>query len=177
MATAKTRTIDPWKAKRWYPVYGPESMRRVFIGETPASEREKVLGREVRISLAAVTGEIKKQSTNVTFRITALDGNNAVSEIRKIEIASSHIRRQVRKGRDRIDDVFALKDSEGKSALLKILIITRGKINNSKKTLLKKLARQELRDYVAKIQRGQLVQQAAEDAKPVAEKGLPAEEL
>lgn len=158
MAVAKTRAIDPWKAKKWYPVYGPNYLRGFFIGETPASEREKVIGREISISLAAVGGELKKQHVRVTFKITSMNANNALTEVKKFEISPSHIKRQVRKGRDRVDDSFILKTSDKKEVALKPLLITKSRINNSKKTLLRKLAKQDLKEYVSKSQYNQLVQ-------------------
>lgn len=160
MASAKkrTRTIDPWKTKKWFPIYGPKYMRGSFIGETPASEVEKIFGREVTLSLAAITGEMKKQNVNLTFKITSMEGSNAITEIKKFELTSSYIKRQVRKGRDRVDDVFRLKTSDKKEVILKTFIVTKNKVNNSKKTLLRKLSKQEIREYVSKITYSELVQ-------------------
>jgi len=158
MALAKSKTIDPWKAKRWHPIYAPKYLRSAFIGETPAAESKNVIGREVNISLAAVIGDMKKQNINVTFKITRFDGNNAITEIRKFEVSPSYIRRQIRKGRDRVDDTYYLKTSDKIDVVLKPLFVTKGKVNNSKKTLLRKMAKQELREYVSKITYNELVQ-------------------
>ncbi len=157
-AKTKSRAIDPWKSKKWFPVYGPKYMRSAFIGETPASEREKVMGKEIRISLAAVTGEIRKQNTQITFKITNMQGNNALADVKKIELSAAQIKRQIRKGRDRIDEVFRLKTADGKEVIMKALLVTRNKVDNSKKTLLRKLARQELKEYLGKTDYNQLVQ-------------------
>ena len=158
MAVSKTKVMDPWKAKRWFPIYAPKYMKSAFIGETPAVDREKVAGREVTISLAAVIGDIKKQNVQIKFKITGFDGNNALTDVKRMEVAPAYIKRQIRKGRDRIDDSFILATSDKKNVALKPLLITKNKINSSKKTLLRKLAKQELRDYVSKVPYSELVQ-------------------
>ncbi len=161
MAVAKSRgskTVDPWKSKRWYPIFSPKYMKSLFIGETPASEKEKIVGREVKLSLSVLTGEIKKQNVNVTFRIVGFEGNNATTELKRFEISSAYIKRQIRKGRERIDDMFKANTSDNKEVVIKPLIITKNKTNNSKKTLLRKLARQEIKEYLSKVSYNQLVQ-------------------
>jgi len=158
MAVAKTRIMDPWKAKKWIPIYGPKYIKSAFIGETPTVETEKVIGREVTISLAAVIGDMKKQNVQATFKIIGLEGSNAITEIRKFEVSPAYIKRQIRKGRDRIDDSFVLKTADKKDVAIKPLFITKNKVNNSKKTLLRKLSRQELREYVSSIPYSELVQ-------------------
>jgi len=158
MAVSKTKIMDPWKAKRWIPIYGPNYLKNVFIGETPTIELQKVIGREVSISLAAVIGDMKKQNVQATFKITHLDGSNALTEVKKFEVSPSYIKRQIRKGRDRIDDSFVLKTSDKKDVIIKPLFITKNKVNNSKKTLLRKLSKQELREYISNVTYGELVQ-------------------
>ena len=158
MAIAKTRIMDPWKAKRWFPIYCPKYLKGIFIGETPAVESKNVIGREVEISLAALTGDMKKQSMQLKFKITGLEGNNALTEVKKFEISPAYIRRQIRKGRDRIDDSFILKTADKKEVVIKPFFITKNKVNNSKKTLLRKLARQELGEYIAKTNFSEIVQ-------------------
>lgn len=158
MAVSKSKTIDPWKLKRWYPIYGPKYLRDAFIGETPATESKNVVGREVNISLAAVLNDMKKQSINVTFKIIKLEGSNAVTEVKKFEISPSYVRRQIRKDRDRIDDSIVMKTADNKDVVLKPFLVTKNPVNNSKKTLLRKLARQELKDYVSKVTYSELVQ-------------------
>ncbi len=158
MAVSKAKTMDPWKMKRWYPIYCPKYLRSAFIGETPATESKNVIGREINISLAAVLNDMKKQSINVTFKITKLEGSNAVTEVRKFEVSPSYIRRQIRKDRDRVDDSLLMKTADNKDVVLKPFLVTKNKVNNSKKTLLRKLARQELREYVSKVTYSELVQ-------------------
>jgi len=158
MAINKSKTIDPWKLKRWYPIYGPKYLRGAFIGETPATESKNVVGREVNISLAAVLNDMKKQNINVTFKITKLEGSNAITEVKKFEISPSYVRRQIRKDRDRVDDSIVLKTADKKDVVLKPFLVTKNPVNNSKKTLLRKMARQELKDYVSKVTYSELVQ-------------------
>jgi len=158
MAVAKAKTIDPWKLKKWYPILAPEYMNGAFIGETPADSPERVVGKEVSISLAAVTGEIKRQSVNVTFKITGFDGSNAITKITKVEVSPSYIKRNVRKEKTRIDDSFVLKCADGTDIRIKPFMITKDKINNSKKTLLRKLAKTELKEYVSKESCDQIIQ-------------------
>ncbi|MBW3023253.1 hypothetical protein KY308_04060, partial [Candidatus Woesearchaeota archaeon] len=124
MAATKSKTIDPWKLKKWYPILAPEYMRKAFIGETPCESPEKVVNKEINISLAAVTGEIRKQSTNMTFRVIGFEGNNAITQVTRIEVSPSYIKRNVRKGRTRADDAFILKTADDEEIKIKPIIIT-----------------------------------------------------
>lgn len=158
MAVVKSKQIDPWKLKKWYPIIAPSYMRGAFIGETPADSPEKVINKQVEISIAAVTGEIKRQNTNVTFKVVGFENNNAVTEIIKIEVSPAYIKRNVRKEKTRVDDSFALKTADGKDVRIKIFLVSKDKINNSKQTLLRKLAKSELREYVSKVPYEQIIQ-------------------
>ncbi|MEM4337075.1 MAG: hypothetical protein QXG86_03655, partial [Candidatus Woesearchaeota archaeon] len=158
MAVTRTKTIDPWKLKRWYPIVAPSFLKKSFIGETPSISSEKVIGRCAEISLAAVTGEIKKQHINVTFRVVGFEGNNAITDIKKIEISPAYIKRNVRKGKTRVDDSFVLKTADNKEVRIKPFIISKDRINNTKQTLLRKLTKTELKEYVTKTSYEQLLE-------------------
>lgn len=151
MAVKSAKTIDVWKTKKWFPIMAPKVLRGAFIGETPAASIENAFGRNVNISLAAVTGDFKRQNVNVTFEITGADDGKLQTIITKIEMVPSHIRRCVKKGKVRIDDSFICKTSDNVQLRIKPFFVTMNKVKGSRKTLLVKLARTTFRDMIGKI--------------------------
>lgn len=157
MAEVKAKTIDTWKLKKWWPILAPKSLRNAFLGETPAQEISSLVGRTAEINLATIMNDIRKQSTNITFKIISTDGANAHTEAIKFEMSPSYVKRQVRSERERIDDSFLCKTSDGKNVRIKPFLITRAKIKGSQATLLRKLARMTLKEAISKMSYDQLL--------------------
>lgn len=146
-----SRVIDTWKAKRWYKILSPAVFGSREIGETMASEEQLLLGRTMSVSLAMVTGDMKKQSTNIVFEIKNIKSGVAETVFKRLEIAPSSVRRMIRKGKDRIDMSIICATNDKGIFRIKPLVITRSQAGGTILAKLRKLIEDALRVEVNKV--------------------------
>jgi len=146
-----SRVVDTWKQKKWYRVVSPQMFGARDIGETIASDESLLIGRTVKVSLAAITGDMKKQSTSAIFEIDRIEGGNAATSVKRLEISPSSIRRMMRKGKDRIDLSIVCATKDNLAVRVKPFLVTRGKVGNSILTSIRKLVDAVLRNEINKV--------------------------
>ena len=69
MAQEKASKATTIKKKIWVQLVAPQSFNSQLIGEIPTTETKKLIGRVVTVNLMSLTGDMKKQNTNIKFLI------------------------------------------------------------------------------------------------------------
>lgn len=133
-----------WKKKKWYRVLAPDTFRSAVIGETPVFEESQLIGRSIKVNLGRMMQDMKKQNINVTFEINRTQGGVCYTCLKKYQVLPSTVKRNVRRGTDRIDDSFMTSTKDKKLIKIKPFLLTRSSVNNSVKTALRKAAKQFL---------------------------------
>ncbi len=140
-----TKSHKPKGKKKWFAIQAPKMFREIILGETTAYEPESIIGRTLTVNLFRLTNDLKKQNKAVTFRIKSVNGSTAVTEISGFKILPMHIKRYVRKDKDRIDDSFKIITKDKTNIMIKPLLITRAHTQKSVQTAL----RLSLREFFA----------------------------
>ncbi len=148
MAAAKT--IDSWKKKKWYQIVAPQSFNEILIGESPAAEPNLMLGRKAKLSLMVLSGNVKKQNINLTFKVAKVSGDKALTEPWAYELVPAYIKRLVSRGHNRLDESYILETADNKKVAVKIIAVTKSKTTSSVKKALRELIRDALK-YFLKI--------------------------
>ncbi len=123
MAEEKAKKESRVKKKKWIQVLAPKSFRNEVIGEVYAFEAQSLIGRVVTVNLMSLTGDMKKQNTNLKFVINAVEGGKAITELDGYHLIPASIRRLVRRGKKRIDISFTCLTSDKKKVRMKSLFI------------------------------------------------------
>ncbi|NHN49585.1 30S ribosomal protein S3ae [Halostella sp. JP-L12] len=89
--------------KRWYTVHAPEQFDREPLGDTPADEPEKVLGRTIETTLGDLTSDAGENNTKLTFKINDVGSDAAYTEFIKHELTRDYLRSLVRRGASKIE--------------------------------------------------------------------------
>ncbi|QSG03233.1 30S ribosomal protein S3ae [Natranaeroarchaeum sulfidigenes] len=89
--------------KRWYTVHAPEQFDREELGETPADEPEKVLGRNIETTLGELRNDASENNTKLTFKINDVGSDAAYTEFIKHELTRDYLRSLVRRGASKIE--------------------------------------------------------------------------
>ena len=150
MAVEK-QTSARLKKKEWYLIVAPPVLNEAPLGESLVAEPQSLIGRTIRINLMTITNDIKKQNINVQFKIDAIKERHAHTSIIGYEILPSSIRRLVRRGKSRVDDVVKITTKDGKKMRVKIFILTQSTINAALATSLRAVARQHLSSTISKM--------------------------
>ncbi len=132
------------KKKKWYTVVAPKELSSIVIGETPATEVELLKGRTVKANLMTLTNDMKKQNITVTFRITGVKESIAESDLTGYEITPAHVRRLIKRAKDKVEDSFEYETKDGQKIVIKPLLLTKCKAQRGVLTGLRMAARAEI---------------------------------
>jgi small subunit ribosomal protein S3Ae len=124
-----TKTVTSWKSKKVYPILAPENFDYQEIGETIASEPDRLAGRTVNVSLGELMGDRGKNYMNLVFEVTDAKGDKAHTKFKRYFIPSGYLRSKVRKRTAKID--YSADLSFGERRLkVKIMVLSRHRASN-----------------------------------------------
>lgn len=133
------------RKKVWYQIVAPSIMNNEFLGETNVYDKDQIPGKSLKLNLSTVTNNMKKQNMDVSFKITTVVDNKAITTITGTALTNSFLKRLVRRGRDKIDDSFTVRTKDQKVLRIKPFITT---MNRTSKSVNSKI-RMEARKLIA----------------------------
>mgnify|MGYP000610232714 CR=1 FL=1 len=126
----KKKKIDTWKTKKWYTIVAPPSFNEKELGETPASNPERLIGRSINVTLAELTEKRAQQYVGLKFKITEVKGEKALTSIQGHELQRGYVGRQTRRMKTLITVIFKIVTKDGKK--LQVQVIAFGKERSDK---------------------------------------------
>jgi len=143
----KTSIAPRKKKKKWWSIESPKALGGASVGQSTAYEASELKGRTVNITLAQLTGDMKKQGTYVTLQIKDVEDNKATTTVERIELSNGTIKRLVKRGRAKVSDSFVCKTKDEFYIRVKPLLITQSLTNRAMLTKLRKGARMIFKQY------------------------------
>lgn len=125
--------------KKWLPIRASKFFDSDLLGDCYVVSPDLLMGRTVAANLANLTGDIRQQSVTLKFIVTSMDGEAGVADVIGYQMASSAIRRIVRRGSDRLDESFVCETSDGKKVRIKPMAITKTITNSAVHRSLRKM--------------------------------------
>ncbi len=159
----KGKTVDKWRKKKFFSVLAPKMFQERELGQAMAYEPSLLQDRRLNTNLMVLTGNIKKQDINVTFRVVKVQGDTAFTRLDKYEISPAALKRRVRRQRDRLDDSFQCVTKDNKIIRIKPLILTRVKTSKSVKTAFRKAMLQHMINSIRNYEYDALVMDIIND--------------
>jgi small subunit ribosomal protein S3Ae len=123
---------DKWKLKKWFTVYAPKLFNEAQICEMPANEDSTVIGRNIRVGLNTLTKNPAHAYTNVTLRITGVNGEAAQTRLVMIEQLYSYIHSLVRRYRGIASSVSSITTKDNVGMVAKMLVVTQARVAHTK---------------------------------------------
>jgi small subunit ribosomal protein S3Ae len=158
----KIKDVLKKKKKKWFSVYAKGSFQDKLIGEIPVEDHNTLKDRKISINLMNLTGDIKKQNINLQFLIDSFEENKATAKIISYRLNPGFIKRIVRRDKNKVDDSFTVKTTEGLVVRIKTLFITNAKTKRSIRSELVRASRRYMKDHVASVSFDQLISEAIE---------------
>ena len=174
--TSARKVKDKWKAKGWYHLLAPEMFNRQVIGETPAEEPGKVMGRITEVTVQDLTGDFSKMHIKLLFKVHDIRGNDALTQFVGHDMTSDYIRRLTRRKRTRTDTVVNAVTKDGWTIRVKPMAITDRRIQGSKQRAIREImakvitsvgARSTVGDMVKAVISGEMAKEVAGACKPI----------
>ncbi|MEM0155891.1 MAG: 30S ribosomal protein S3ae [Thermoplasmataceae archaeon] len=141
MATEKgqKKGKDKWKEKTWYTLVSPNYLGGKELTTTPASSADFIIGRNIEIPVSDFTGNFKRSSAKIVFRVVSCQGTKCETMFLGHSINDDYIRRMVRRRKERIDIITPLNSTDGYKLAVKTVIVTDGKLTTSKRATIRKV--------------------------------------
>ncbi len=150
----KGRTIkDKWKLKEWYKIKAPSMFQYADIGETPAEESEKLIGRVTEATLSEVSGSGDANTSHIKLRLKIVGiGENHVANTKFVghEFTSDYIRRLARRKRSKIDLSFDVTSKDGVVFTVKTVAVSEHRLQTRLKAMLRHKIQDTLTEEAAK---------------------------
>lgn len=147
MASPKQKTKLK-KKKSWFNVVSSKEFGNFHLGEIPANDKNSLMGRTLKVNLMNLIGDPKKQNINLTFKIRDFKEDNAITELVRYELVGSYIKKITRRSKSKADDSFILETKDKVRIKIKPVIVTRAKVQKRVLTVLRKLTREFLKEYL-----------------------------
>ena len=110
----------------------------------PSYSSESLVGRRLWVNLAHLSGDLKDHSIRIRFEIKNIAGEKAETEVIGYDLLGTYIKRIVRPNKDRIDDSFIASSQDNIKLRVKMIYLTRCKVNNSVSRDIMKKGREEI---------------------------------
>jgi ribosomal protein S3AE len=128
-----------------------------MLGQTLATEDSELIGRVVNVNLATLSGDVKRQSVSLRFRISTVKDSKAYADVISYHTSGAAIRRFVRRNVNRIDLSTVCQTSDNVKLRVKVFILTKSKTSGSVMHGLQKTCLELLAKEVAKMEYGEFV--------------------
>ncbi|MBI2508191.1 hypothetical protein HYV89_04525 [Candidatus Woesearchaeota archaeon] len=138
------------KKKHWYSILPTPGFRIPEIGETLTSDPSKLVGKTVTMTGMDLLHDPKKQNVKITFRITEIKDNKALTEIKGYQIMPSSIKRMMHPGKSKVDQSFKLETKDNIAVVAKPVLITKSKTTKGVLSKIRKNSEEFLRAAVKK---------------------------
>lgn len=148
---AKATTAVVIKKKKWVPIIAPKLFSEQVLGESFVGESNELMGRSAKVSLMILTNDPQKQSVSVTFKVTGIDNNRAMTELVSYRLLPAAARKLMRRRKSKIDDSFVIETKDKKILRIKPMIITRTRARGAVMAALRQLERAYLAKMISQM--------------------------
>ena len=126
------------KPKKWFTITAPDMFQGKELGKTIAKEPNQIIGRTLKLNLFNITGDIKKQSIIMTFKIKKLDNTLALTEVIGCSLSKMNVDRMLKRNHTVIHTVIDSKTKDGKNIRVKAFCLSSVNSKESQRKAVKK---------------------------------------
>jgi small subunit ribosomal protein S3Ae len=130
---------DKWRRKDWYDVYLPRYFGESKVGETPAEEPSKVVGRVLETTLAQITGDFSQEYLKIYLQVTGVEDHTAKTVFKGHEYLRDYLRSLVRRRSTKIDGIFRVTTTDGYKLKVIVVALSQARIKTSQERAIRQV--------------------------------------
>ena len=139
--------VKKWKGKEWFNIMSPAYLGAKLIGQTPTTDPKGVVGRNIDVSIAELTGDNRKRHMKVMLRINKIEGKTCLTSFNGLECVREHLMRMVRKRNQKVETIFNTGTKDGWFLKIKFLTILNGNTTSTLQTKMREFVSRKLTDF------------------------------
>ncbi len=144
----KKKTTDNWKKKKWYNVLADPIFDSKEIAKTVALENKNLIGRSVKKSLNDLTSNIKDSGHVIIFKIYKITGTTAETKIQEYDTKVANLKRLVRRGKSKIENIFFVETKDKQKLKLKVLFLSSTKFPTANRTQARQIIQEHITEEI-----------------------------
>jgi len=158
--SSKTKRVrDKWRSKSWYMVLAPPYFGNVELGNVPADEPEKLVGRVIDSTLYEITNDFTHQYLKLFFQVTEIDGKNAHTVFKGHEYSRDYLRSLVRRRTTKVDGLFVVTTKDGYKLQVAVSAFTLSRIRTSQEKGMRTIMDRIIKEKAAALTLDQFAQE------------------
>ena len=148
---------DKWRRKDWYDIYLPRYFGETKVGETPAEDPSKIMGRVYATTLAQITGDFSQEYLKMYFQVTEIDENTAQTVFKGHEYLRDYLRSLVRRRSTKVDGFFRITTPDGYKMKIVVTALTTTRIKTSQERSIRDIMKAVVEEKAQTLEFGQIV--------------------
>lgn len=133
--------------KQWYEIYTPKAFGEKMLGETPASDPKRLMGRRLYVSLLELSRDYSKFYIKLIFQVEDVQGNKAYTKLVGHDIMRERIYRMVQRRVRRVDLIQDITTKDSVKVRIKTVFVLIRRIGTSIKSSARKKAKEIIEAY------------------------------
>lgn len=109
---SKEKTIRKWKGKEWFTVLSPKMFGENILSETPTTDPKNLVGRNLEVSIAELTGQAQKSHMRLKFRIDRIEDKKAYTTFNGYSCVKEYIFRVIRKRLQKVEIINTINTKD-----------------------------------------------------------------
>ncbi|KXA88904.1 hypothetical protein AKJ37_01405 [candidate division MSBL1 archaeon SCGC-AAA259I09] len=156
---ARPKRRDGWRAKKWYDIHAPSMFGSMKIGETLASEPEKVEGRVMETTLGQLIDDFSKNHIKIYLKIKEVEDSKAKTEFMGHDMSREYIRSQVRRRATKVDCITDVTTPDDRKLRITSIAVTLNRTKGPQKKAIQKRMEKYIKERTKDFKFEQLAQQ------------------
>lgn len=156
---ARPKRRDGWRAKKWYDIHAPSMFGSMKIGETLASEPEKVEGRVIETTLGQLIDDFSKNHIKIYLKIKEVEDSKAKTEFMGHDMSREYIRSQVRRRATKVDCITDVTTPDDRKLRITSIAVTLNRTKGPQKKAIQKRMEKYIKERTKDFKFEQLAQQ------------------
>lgn len=159
MSKRRRKTVDKWKSKEWYKIQTPSYFGNLDIGETIASDPDRIVGRRIETTLYDITNDFNQIHVKLHFQIMEVKNKIAYTEYKGHVFTRDYLRSLIRRGSSRIDGIFNVTTKDGYTLRLTAIVLTLSRAKTTQQHVIRKIMEDVIQKKAEALTFQQFVQQ------------------
>ena len=148
---------DKWRRKDWYDIYLPPYFGETKVGETPAEDTSKVMGRVYETTLAQITGDFSQEYLKLYFQVSGIEENTVTTVFKGHEYLRDYLRSLVRRRSTKVDGFFQVTTPDGYKLKIVVTALTNTRIKTSQERAIRDIMKEVVESKAQTLEFGQIV--------------------
>ncbi len=132
------------KKRTWFEIISPRIFGNIKVGETLSYDSKSIIGRIITVNARDLTNNFKKSHINIKLIINKVSENKVETSIYGYVVQRQYLQRFLQKKMSKVELITDTQTSDKKKVRMKLISAINGRIQATKKKLIRNVMEKEL---------------------------------